>query len=92
MMLKVFAVYDLKTKAYMQPFFSPESGSAMRAFGDAVLDMKSPIAMHPADYQLFEVGAWDDCMGHLRSITPVKLLCSGNDFVQEDKKKGVDNV
>lgn len=80
MMLKVFGVYDLKACAYLQPFFSGNAGSAMRAFGDAVIDGKSPISAHPEDYQLFELGIFDDASGAIVGLIPMKLLCSASDF------------
>lgn len=79
---KVFAVFDLKALAYMQPFFSVNAGSAMRAFGDAVKKGDSPISLHPEDYQLFEVGLWDDVAGVMSGLLPVKLLCIASDFVE----------
>jgi len=81
---KVFSTYDLKSLAYSQPFFSPNAGSAIRAFGDAVA--KDPmLTAHPEDFQLFEVGEWDDKLGSLLPITPVKYLCCAMDFVQPGK-------
>lgn len=80
---KVFSVYDLKACAFMQPFFSVNSGSAMRAFGDVLVkEPGSVMAMHPEDYQLFELGTYDDNSGSLGSIVPAKMLCSLSDFVQ----------
>lgn len=80
-MMKVFSVYDLKACAYLQPFFSGNAGSAIRAFEDAVGDAKSPIAKHPSDYQLFELGTWDDNSGAIAGILPMNLLCTGSDFI-----------
>ncbi|WNK13362.1 MAG: nonstructural protein [Microvirus sp.] len=87
MIHKVFAVYDLKTCAYLQPFFSGHTGGAMRAFGDAVADSSSPFAKHPGDYQLFEIGLWDDNVGELQGLNPVKVLCSAADYVVHEKVK-----
>jgi len=81
MIKKVFSVYDLKACMYLQPFFDGSSGSAIRAFGDAAQDGKCPIALHPSDYQLFELGTFDDNSGALTSILPMKLLCAASDFV-----------
>lgn len=92
MILKMFGVFDLKGKAYMQPFFSGTAGCAMRAFGDAVKDGKSPISAHPEDYQLFELGNFDDNSGVVVAVSPVKVLCSALDYVEEvpPAKKGCD--
>lgn len=81
MIMKVFGVYDSKALAFLQPFFSNSNGAAVRAFADAVCDGKSPIAMHPGDYQLYELGEFDDHSGELSPLSPTKLLCNGLDFV-----------
>lgn len=80
MLLKVFSVRDLKAEAFLQPFFSPTSGAALRAFGDACDKPDSPFHSHPADYILFEIGSYDDFTGYLTSLSPVKLLSSAVDF------------
>lgn len=82
MINKIFAVYDSKALAYLQPFFSQSNGAAIRAFEDAVNDGTSPIAKHPGDYQLYEIGSVDDSSALLSVVTPVKLLCNGLDFVK----------
>lgn len=79
MIQKVFGVYDLKAVAYLQPFFSCNAGSAVRAFGDAVGDGKSPLAVHPEDYQLFELGHFDDNSGVLVGLVNAKFLSAGVD-------------
>lgn len=82
MYLRMYAVYDLKAVAFLQPFFSNSNGSAIRAFEDVVNDGQSPIAKHPGDYQLFELAGFDDNTGSLVPLSPTKLLCSGSDFVK----------
>lgn len=86
MIQKMFGVYDLKACAYLQPFFSGNSGSAMRAFSDAVNDGTSPIAKHPADYQLFELGTFDDSTGSIEALLPIKVLGLASDFLVEQRK------
>lgn len=82
MIQKVFAVRDSKAVAFMQPFFSGANGAAIRAFADAANDGKSPIAMHPEDYNLYELGDFDDNSGEFTSLTPIKMLACAADFVQ----------
>lgn len=84
MNLKVFAVRDAKAEAFLQPFFSNATGSAVRAFADAVNgDKSSPIAKHPADYLLYEIGDYDDNSGLLMPSSPLKMLGCGADFVEQ---------
>lgn len=55
----VYSVFDLKGETFSQPFFSATDASAMRLFGDAILDRETPVGRHPEDYALFRVGVWN---------------------------------
>lgn len=70
MIIKIYSVFDAKTEAYMQPFFSPAKGHAIRMFSDTANDPNSMLAKHPGDFTLFELGSWDDSSG---SIEPLKV-------------------
>lgn len=85
MILKVFAVYDSKALLYDRPFFVNTVGSAVRAFSDAVQDKNAVFAKHPGDYQLYEIGNYDDCSGLLTALIPMKLLGCAADFVVAEK-------
>lgn len=81
MNMKVFAVRDLKSAAFMQPFFTQSVGTATRIFGDAVEDEKSIFHKHPEDFVLYELGEFDDQTGHITSIEAVKMVVYASDFV-----------
>lgn len=63
MVLRVFAVYDSKTEAYLQPFFMQTKGSAIRAWMDVVNDTSTQFHKHPTDFTLFEIAEYDDQTG-----------------------------
>lgn len=79
MIYKIFSVWDLKTEAYMQPFFSPTLGSGIRAFLDASQEPNSMLAKHPSDFHLHHVGEFDDSTGACEPIKPI-ALGSGADY------------
>lgn len=81
MILKVFAVHDTKAKAFLQPFYSPSAGSALRAFGDAVNEKQCPFNKHPSDYMLYEIGSYDDSTASLDPLEVVKLMGCASDFI-----------
>jgi len=60
MIQKIYSVYDTKVGAYLQPFFCPAKGAAIRSFSDIANEKDSQIGRHPGDYVLFELGSWDD--------------------------------
>ncbi|QXP08349.1 MAG: nonstructural protein [Arizlama microvirus] len=60
MIQKIFTVYDSKVEAYLQPFFLPSKGAALRAITDVANDPSHMFGKHPEDYVLFELGTFDD--------------------------------
>ncbi len=60
MIQRMFSVYDTKAAAFMQPFFMPTDGMAIRAITDCVLDPKHGFSQHAADYTLFYLGVFND--------------------------------
>lgn len=74
MKYKIFSIYDSKTEAYMQPFFSPTKGHAIRMWQDTISDKNSQFAKHPADFTLFEIGEYNDHNAQVTSLmTPLSL-------------------
>lgn len=63
--MKMYAIYDKKLEAYMQPFFGQSNGAAIRAFGDSVKEQGSPANKHPEDYNLHFIGEFDEDVGTL---------------------------
>lgn len=73
MILEMFSVLDAKTQAYMQPFYAPTVGAAIRNFTDALQDPDSMLCKHPEDFHLFHIGNFDDHSCVLTSQEPVAL-------------------
>jgi hypothetical protein len=72
----VFAVLDVKAKAYMQPFFSPNRATAVRALAVAMRDAGSLIGKHPEDFALFEIGSFEDGSGVLTGAPGPSHVCT----------------
>jgi hypothetical protein len=68
--MKIFSIYDAKAQAYIQPFFSPTNGTAIRSFQSACNETNSNFNRYAADYTLFEIGEWEEQHGN---ITPHDL-------------------
>lgn len=80
--LRVFAVMDQKAASFVQvPFFCLTRGQAIRGFADACNDPKTELYAHPADYELFELGEFDQETGHLVPCEKgVQPLGNGSSF------------
>lgn len=59
MINKIFAVYDDKAKAFINPFFLPEIGIAVREFGNCANNPDHAFCRNPGDYTLFHLGSFD---------------------------------
>lgn len=80
MIQKVFGVRDAKALAFLQPFFSSQVGTAVRAFDEECNKESSPFYKWPGDYNLYELGDFDDQTGELIACSPIKLLGVASDF------------
>lgn len=81
MKLVAVAVKDLAVGAFMRPFFVQSRGVANRSFADEVNNAESPMNKHPEDYELYELGSFDEESGRLAEHedgAPV-LLSRGKD-------------
>ncbi len=92
---RIFSVYDEKAHAYLPPFVFPETGMAVRTFGDCLTDDGHQFGKHPSDYTLFDLGEFDDSNGAIESVgrgkvaNGVELLgvsdsAAGNGFAPDD--------
>lgn len=77
-MKKIITVRDRAIEAYGQPFFVRAIGEAIRSFVDETNRTESAIGAHPEDYELYEIGEFDEDTG---TITPNKprLIAKGKD-------------
>jgi len=84
MILRMFAVFDMKIGSYAQPFFQASVPAAKRAFRDAAQDPQTMLAKHPADFALFYLGDFDDETGSIVGIQPENLGLASSFIVQSE--------
>lgn len=74
MIVKVFSVFDSKAEAFIQPFFSQTSQTALRAFHQAAQQENHQFNQFAGDFTLFELGEFDDNDASFRMLdTPHNL-------------------
>lgn len=73
MIQKAFSLYDSKAQFFSAPFFQHHAGQAIRSVADLAADLNTTVGRHPADFQLYQVGTFDDQTGHLESCPPIPL-------------------
>lgn len=71
----IFAVFDHAANYWLPPCHGDTEASFLRAMKDSLKGSSSPLANHPGDYSLFEIGSFDDDNGSLVGCEPRKI-CS----------------
>lgn len=81
-MKPIYAVKDLATQAFGNPFTTRAQGEAMRSFIDEANNdpQKSAIAQHPEDYELYKLGEYDDDTGQITAMEP-ELIARAKDLI-----------
>lgn len=81
MILIVCAIRDSAINAYTRPFYVPAIGAAVRAFTDEVNRVDSDMHKHPEDYELFELGEFDEETGHIENRSEPRSLGRAKDVI-----------
>ena len=79
MKMIVCSIKDRAADAFGRPFYVPAVGVAIRSFQDEVnrAAEDSQIYHHPDDFDLFELGSFDDGNGLFELFDSPKLLMLG---------------
>lgn len=84
-MSKLFACacFDSAVQAYMRPIFVAAPAAGVRSFVDEVnrKDDANPLYAHPDDFELRQLGIWDDETGLFEN--DLQLLCRAKDMKRE---------
>jgi len=86
MKMLVCTIRDRAAEAYGRPFFLPATGVAIRSFQDEV-NRNAPdnqIYAHPDDFDLYELGIFDDFDGSFSLHEAPKLLALGKQLKSRD--------
>lgn len=80
----VVAVRDAAADVFGRPYFVPTAAMAIRSFSDEVNRESddNPLAKHPSDFGLYEIGSYDEDVGHLTSLDVPKLLIQADQCVK----------
>lgn len=72
MQQKIVSIRDSAADSFMRPFTVPTVGMAIRAFTDEVnrVSPDNQMNVHPSDFELFEIGEFDEQTGMVCSIPP----------------------
>lgn len=74
----LIALYDRATEAHAPVMTVNTRAEAIRSFRQAVNDPQTPINKTPTDFELYQVGAYDDEKGEI-IITGRELIARAED-------------
>lgn len=90
MQLKIIVIRDIRANVHGIPMFVPNIAVALRQLGDQINEPanKDPVAMHPEDFEIWELGTYDDERGwfeteHDASHTQRRQICACKDLVRQ---------
>lgn len=80
----VVSVFDKAASVYGRPVFAAAEGIAVRSFRDEVnrAERDNTMNQHPADFDLYVIGAFDDVTGELEPCRP-RLVLNGMQVVDQ---------
>lgn len=85
MKMIVLAVRDRAADAFGRPFYNFNRGSAIRNFGDEINRQheENPMASHSEDFDLYELGEFNDNDGSFKLHERPVQIAIGKDLKQE---------
>lgn len=81
MRLSIISVKDTAAQAFGRPIFVPAIAVGLRSFRDEVnrKDSTDELSKHPEDFELYELGSFDDATGIIDVIEP-RLVSRAKDL------------
>nr|UXQ88016.1 MAG: nonstructural protein [Microvirus sp.] len=76
MIYNLYSVFDQKTRAFEQPFLAENDETAKRTF-KRIIESVPMIKQHPADYDLFSVGSFDNSSAKINAQEIVQKIDNG---------------
>ena len=77
----LFAVYDSSANLYDNPFVAVNKAVAVRSFGQACQDPKTPMNQFPKEFRLTIIGIYDDETGVIEAKVP-EVIATAEEYVE----------
>lgn len=80
----MLAVRDRAADVFGQPFFQTSIGGAIRSFSDEINRKgdNNMLAQHPEDFDLYELGSYDDNAADFEILAKPRQVAVGKDCVR----------
>lgn len=86
MKLIICSVRDRAADVFGQPFYVPALGQAVRSFSDEInrADQKNDLFKHPEDFDLYELGSWEDATASFDLLESPRQVAIGKDLARKE--------
>ena len=91
MKVKVFTILDIKAESYGPPFTSQTTATGIRQFQELVNDHNHFFSKYPEDYELYELGEYDDDDASFHPHEVKKTLVRGSDCLNPGANDFLEN-
>ncbi|WNK13473.1 MAG: nonstructural protein [Microvirus sp.] len=84
-MLRLVSLYDRASKSFGRPFVVTHLAQAVRGLTDEVnnTEQGSDLSRHPADFDLYHVGDFDESLGTVEAFNAPALIVRADTLVKE---------
>jgi len=86
MKLKIFVLYDMKSAVYASPRFYQKTPQAMRMLSVEHFGGKTIPGMYPSDFQIMEIGVYDDEYATMDMLEKPIPICTLKDVFDADER------
>ncbi len=77
----IFTILDTVSKIHGEPFTSPNNDTAKRSFSRAVNDCDTTIHQNPDNFQLINIGTWDNKEGKIIAHSLTEIVATGDELI-----------
>ena len=74
------ALYDRATEAFAPIMTVHTRGEAIRSFRNECNNPQSPINQHPTDYELYQLGLYNEQTGEIEPCEPAEMIARAEDY------------
>jgi hypothetical protein len=84
MITKIYAVHDIKADAFGTPIFQANDEICIRSLSAVVCDTETTIGKNPEDFNLYNLGAYNNETGLISTLERPELICSAVSLIQKE--------
>lgn len=87
MVVRLYSIYDMKTRVFSPPMLYHNDAHAMRDLSRELEKEQSMVAKFPHDFEIRSVGSWNDSTGEIEQTEIPVVVCRFSDLVEQLKKE-----